>query len=127
MIKGWGGREVLWLIPLFLFLGKGGMVPVAPNESIVEAEVLEYSILNSLVEGIKPEQILHSLRIRILSSKPRGNKLDFLKGRIGQVVKVYSREPISPVVFGKKILCHLSYLGDEWGGRFWVGGIKIQR
>jgi hypothetical protein len=99
--------------------------PVAPNDSIITARVLEYSILNSTLEGIKPEQILYSLRVLVISSQSVDGKANFTQPEVNQVIKVYSKEMLSPVLFGKIIEANVSFSGDEKGGKYWITSIKM--
>ncbi len=65
--------------------------PVAPNDSIITARVLEYSILNSTLEEIKPEQILYSLRVLLISCQSVKGKANLTQLKAYQVIKVYSK------------------------------------
>lgn len=62
--------------------------PTAPNDSIITARVLEYTILNSTLEGIKPEQILYSLRVLMISSQSVNGKANFVQSKVNQVIKI---------------------------------------
>ena len=99
--------------------------PVAPNDSIITARVLEYSILNSTLEGIKPEQILYSLRVLVISFQSVNGKANFTQLKVNQVIKVYSKEMLSPVLFGKIIEANVSFSGDEKGGKYWITNIEM--
>jgi len=101
-------------------------VPVAPNDSIITAKVLEYSILNSTLEEIEPEQILYSLRVLVVSSEDVNGKVNFTQSKIGQVIKVYSKKMLSAILFGKVIEANVSFSGDERGGKYWIRNIKLQ-
>lgn len=97
----------------------------APNDSIITARVLEYTILNSTLEGIKPEQILYSLRVLVISCQSVKGKANFTQPKVNQVIKVYSKEMLSPVLFGKTIELNLSFSGDERGGKYWIRNIRM--
>jgi len=99
--------------------------PTAPNDSIITARVLEYTILNSTLEGIKPEQILYSLRVLVISSQNVNGKASFVQSKVNQVIKVYSKEMLSPVLFDKTIEANLSFSGDERGGKYWIRNIRM--
>ncbi len=99
--------------------------PEAPNDSIITARVLEYTILNSSLEGIKPEQILYSLRVLLISCQSVKKKANFSQLKIDQVIKVYSKKMLSPVLFGKTIELNLSFSEDERGGKYWIRNIRM--
>ncbi len=99
--------------------------PAAPNDSIITARVLEYSILNSTLEGMKPEQILYSLRVLLIFYQSVKGKANFSQLKVNQVIKVYSKEMLSPVLFGKTIQANLFFSGDERGGKYWIRNIRM--
>jgi len=100
-------------------------VPVVPNDSIITAKVLEYNVLNSTLEEIEPEQILYSLRVLVLSSKSIKGKANFTQSKVNQVIKVYSKEVLLPILFGKVIEANVSFSGDEKGRKYWVRSLKV--
>ncbi|MBA7477867.1 hypothetical protein ES707_13282 [subsurface metagenome] len=100
-------------------------VPVAPNDSIITAKVLEYSILNSTLEGIEPEQILYSLRILVISSQSVNGKINFTQSKVDQVIKVYSKEMLSAILFGKVIEANVFFLEDKRGGKYWIRNVRV--
>jgi len=97
--------------------------PAAPDDSVITARVLEYTILNSTLAGIKPEQILYSLRVLLISCQSVKGKANFTQPKVNQVIKVYSKEMLSPVLFGKTIQANLFFSGDERGGKYWIRNI----
>jgi hypothetical protein len=115
------------LLGFLLLVNIGLGVPVAPNDSIVTGVVLEYAILNSKLESIEPEQVLHTLRIEVLSSEDVPGMANFTRRVVGEVIKVYSKEWLSPYLFGKMIKANVQFVGDEWGGRYWIRNISIEK
>jgi hypothetical protein len=110
-----------------LFTGRDGLsVPVVPNESIVTGIVKEYAILSSGLIGVRPEQVLYSLTVLVESSEAVGAGPDFLADKKGGSVRFYTKEELSPGLFGKRIKARARYAGDERGGRFWIKEIEIQ-
>ena len=101
--------------------------PVAPNDSIITARVLEYSILSSTLAEIKPEQILYSLRVLLISCQSVKGKANFAQLKVNQVIKVYSKEMLSPVLFDKTIQANLSFSGDETSGKYWIRNIRMMQ
>ncbi len=101
--------------------------PVVPNESVIEGVVSEYAILSSRIINIRPNQVLYRLTIYIESSEGTGNKPGFLSGREGHDVRFYTKERLSPDLFGKKVRARVRYKGDERGGMFWIRNIEITR
>lgn len=118
-LKIWISLNILLLV-FSQVIGSGQIqnAPVAPNDSIIAAKVLEYSILNSALEGIEPEQTLYSLKILVISSQSVNGKANFIQSKIGQVIRVYSKEMLSPILFGKVIQANVSFSGDEKRGKY---------
>jgi hypothetical protein len=109
---------------LFLTEEKGISVPFIPNESVVNGTVSEYSIVSSQLVGIKPEQIIYRLTIIIDFTKSVNGKPNLLDNKIGQGVYFYSKEKLSPELFGEKVNVRVIYRGDEKGGLFWIQNIE---
>lgn len=98
-------------------------VQVAPNESVAEGVVIEYSVMSSRLAGMEPEQTLYRLMIRIektSETKPP----DFLKGKEGADVIFYSKEKLPPELYGKRVRLKANFAGDERGGFFWIREIE---
>lgn len=125
-LKVWVSLNILFLF-FFQVVSFGQIqdVPVAPNETMITAKVLEYSILNSALEGIEPEQILHSLKILVISSQAINGKINFTQSKVGQVIKVYSRDMLSPILFGKVLKANVFFLEDKRGGKYWIGNVRL--
>lgn len=114
-------------------LGQG--VPVVPNDSLVKAHVMKYSIVNSLLEGMEPEQTLYSLIIKVLTLADVEGEVNYLRryledneikiGNVEDAIRVLSHEELSPSLFGKTIEANVRYVGDEWGGAFLIRNIKV--
>ena len=125
-LKVWTALNISYL--LFSQVPSSGQIqnsPAAPNDSIITARVLEYSVLNSTLEEIKPEQILYSLRLLVISCQSVKGKANFTQLKVNQVIKVYSKEMLSPVLFGKFIQANLFFSGDERGGKYWIRNIRM--
>lgn len=103
-LKVWISLNI-FLLPFSQVVSSGQIqnVPVVPNDSIITAKLLKYSILNSTLEEIEPEQIFYSLRILVISSQSVEEKVNFIQSKIGQRRKLYSREVPSSVSLGKGI------------------------
>jgi hypothetical protein len=99
--------------------------PVIPNESVVNGTVSEYSIVSSHMIGIKPEQVIYRLTITIDFTENINGKPNFLDNKIGQDIKFYSKEKLTPELFGKKVKGLVIFRGDEKGGLFWIRNIEI--
>lgn len=109
----------------FAIEGKNASVPAIHNESTIEGIVSEYAIISSRLIGIKPEQILYRLTINIESSENISDKPNLLGNKKGQDIQFYSREKLSPELFGKVIRAKVEFTGDEKGGLFWIKNINI--
>lgn len=123
-LKGWISLNIVFF--LFSQVASSSQiqnVPVMPNDSIITAKVLEYSILNSALEGIEPEQVLYSLRVLVVSSQSVNGKRNFTQSKIGQVIKVYSKKMLSAILFGKDIEANVSFSGDERGGKYRIRNV----
>lgn len=118
---------MFFLIPLsLLVVGKtSGAVSAVSNESVIEGVVSEYTIISSHLIGIKPERVLYGLTIHIGSSRNTGDGPDFLHNRNGEDIRFYSREKLSPDLFGRKIKAKAVYKGDGKRGIYWISDIEI--
>ena len=116
------------LICLFLSVGTKNSfsVPAAPNEFVIEGTVQEYSIVSSNLLNIEPEQTLYRLTILIESYIKVKTEADFLSDKKGKTVQFYSKEKISPEIFGKRVRGTIRYAGDERGGLYWIKEISIE-
>ncbi len=101
-------------------------VPVAPETSVVEGTVCGYSILSSFLIGIQPEQVLHRITLCVESAGDGGEKGDRIVGRAGKYLPLYSKERLSPRLFGRKVRVRVIYRGDERGGLFWIEDLEIR-
>jgi hypothetical protein len=99
---------------------KSCAVPAIPNESIVTGVVKEYAIVSSILMNVQPEQTLYRITIHIESSQGLENSPNFLKDKEGKDVQLFSKERISPELFGKQLKAKVTYQGDERGGLFWT-------
>jgi len=117
----------LVLICLFLsFNTKYSLaVPAGPNESVIEGTVQEYSIVSSNLLNIMPEQTLYRLTILIEAYENVDSEADFLSDKKGKTVQFYSKDEISPEIFGKRVLVKVRYAGDERGGLYWIKEISV--
>lgn len=98
--------------------------PVVPNASLVTAEVLKYSILNSKLLNIDPEQTLYSLTLEVLASKQVDQTTPNLV-KVGDIIETFSKEELSPTLFGQTIKAIVRLAGDEWGQRYWIREISV--
>jgi len=105
---------------LFILVASCASVPVIPNESIVEGIVSEYAVLSARLAGGPAEQVFYRLTITVESSEKKGRGPDFLRNRTGRDVQFYSKDRLSPDLFGRKVRARVRYRGDERGGRFWI-------
>lgn len=121
--------NVLFLLLTCLFLtldAKNSFsVPVAPNEYVIEGTVQEYSIVSSNMLNILPEQTLYRLTIFIESYISVEMDTDLLSDKKGKAVQFYSKEKISPEIFGNRVRGKVRYAGDERGGLYWIKEINI--
>lgn len=115
------------LICLYLSVGTKNSfpVPAAPNEFVIEGTVQEYSIVSSNLLNIMPEQTLYRLTILIESYIKVETEADFLSDKKGKTVQFYSKEKISPEIFGKWVWVKVRYAGDERGGLYWIKEISM--
>ena len=109
---------------LLYILVSADAVPVMPNETAVKGHVEEYCLTSSRLLGIKPEIVLYKLVISVsIVEDIKGP--NFLKGKEGQLVILYSKEELSSKYYGEKIKAIVEYKGDERGGLFWIKQIEI--
>ena len=72
---------------------------------------------SSKLLGIKPEIVLYKLVISVEKVEDIKGP-NFLKGKEGQLVTLYSKEGLSSKFYGEKIKAIVEYKGDERGGLF---------
>ena len=122
-------RYVLCFVLICLFLSVGAKnsfsVTAAPNEYLIEGTVQEYAIVSSIRLNMKPEQTLYRLTIFIESYIKVETEADFLSDKKGKTVQFYSKDIISPEIFGKRVRGKVRYAGDESGGLYWIKEISI--
>ena len=99
-------------------------VSVVPNQGIIEGEVEGYCMVASSVLNIVPEQIIHILSIKVSAVRDLEGKQNFTREKVGQVIKVHSKEKPAGNLVGHKIIAEVTYLGDERGGLFWLNSIN---
>lgn len=109
---------------LLYILVSADAVPVMPNETAVKGHVEEYCLTSSKLLGIKPEIVLYKLVISVEKVEDIKGP-NFLKGKEGQLVTLYSKEGLSSKFYGEKIKAIVEYRGDERGGLFWIKRIEI--
>jgi hypothetical protein len=102
-------------------------VPAVPNESLVLAEVIEASVLDSLTLNIRPRQVLYRLRLRVLTVEAVEGMENFLYGTEGTTIEVYLKEMgCATALVGKAIKARIMFRGDEGGGRYWIiGSVEV--
>ena len=98
---------------------------VIPNGTFITGVTLEYGIVSSCLLGIQPDQTLYKLTIHLESSEDIVGMPNLLMGKEGEDITFYTKERLSPDIFGKKVRAEVTYRGDERGGRWWVRSVKI--
>jgi hypothetical protein len=104
---------------------KSCAVPVIPNESMAIGVVKEYAMVSSSLINIQPEQTLYRITMHLESSLGLDNGPNFLKDKEGKDVQLYSKDRISPELFGKRLRAKVTYRGDERGGLFWIRSFEV--
>jgi hypothetical protein len=100
-------------------------VSVIPNEAILTGTIKEYCLTSASLSSIIPEQVLYRLVISVEEVEDVKGYPNFLKGKEGQSVTLYSKEKQPLELFGEKIKALVEYVGDERGGLFWIKHIEI--
>ena len=118
---------MVFLIPSLLLLAgeAGGAVSAVSNESVIEGVVSEYTIISSSLVDIKPEQVIYRLNIKITLSHSTGEGPDLLFNMIGHDVHFFSKQVLSPELYGKRIKAKARYKGDERGRSCWISDIEV--
>ena len=109
---------------LLYILVSADAVPVMPHETAVKGHVAEYCLTSSKLLGIKPERVLYKLVISVSNVEDIKGP-NFLKGKEGQLITLYSKKELSSKFYGEKIKAIVEYKGDERGGLFWIKRIEI--
>jgi hypothetical protein len=99
-----------------------GGAPVIANESIVTGEILDRSLIDSSVLGMQPARMLARITLRIACVQDVPAKANFLAGKSGEVVEVYSRDVTSTELIGQTVNGRIVFRGDERGGSYWIVG-----
>ena len=125
-----GTRRIITLTTLsmvFLLFAAARITggPVIPNGTLITGVILEYGILSSRLLGIQPDQTIYKVTICLESSEDIDGMPNLLRGKEREDITFYTKERLSPDIFGKKVRAEVSYRGDERGGRWWVRSIKI--
>lgn len=125
-----GTRRIITLTTLsmvFLLFAAGSVTggTVIPNGALITGVTLEYGIVSSRLLGIQPDQTIYKVTIRLESSEDIDGMPNLLRGKEREDITFYTKERLSPDIFGKKVRAEVSYRGDERGGRWWVRSIKI--
>jgi hypothetical protein len=107
-----------------LLPGNVAAVTVVPNSALMTGVISEYGIVSSRLLGMEPDQTLYKLTICLESSEDIVGMPNLLKGKEGEDITLYTKEKLSPDIFGKKIRAEVTYRGDERGGRWWLRSIK---
>jgi uncharacterized protein YkuJ len=100
-------------------------VPVIPNASIVTGKVLGYSILSSSILDIKPVMPIYRLEVLVETSDEVKEMRNFTRDKVENLLLFYSKEKLSAELFSKVIKAHVTYRGDERGGKFWIREIEV--
>jgi len=125
-----GTRRIITLTTLsmvFLLFAAGSVTggTVIPNGALITGVTLEYGIVSSRLLGIQPDQTIYKVTIHLESSEDIDGMPNLLRGKEREDITFYTKERLSPDIFGKKVRAEVSYRGDERGGRWWVRSIKI--
>jgi len=125
-----GTRRIITLTTLsmvFLLFAAGSVTggTVIPNGTLITGVILEYGIVSSRLLGIQPDQTIYKVTIHLESSEDIDGMPNLLRGKEREDITFYTKERLSPDIFGKKVRAEVSYRGDERGGRWWVRSIKI--
>lgn len=114
----------LALVIFFAFSTVLEAVPVMPNETAIRGRIEKYCLISSSFLKIEPEMPLCKLVVSVESVEGVKGP-NFLKGKEGQLVTLYSKEKQPVELFGKKAKITLEYRGDERGGLFWIKRIEV--
>jgi hypothetical protein len=94
-------------------------VPAAPNESIVRGEVVEVTPV--------PEGMGAICKVRLQAARDVGDLANLAASRVGEVVEVYVHPKVKGrLKEGDQIEAHISYMGDERGGGFYLKGDQVR-
>jgi hypothetical protein len=120
-------RRLLPLISLAFFLPWVSLkqvqaVPAAPNQSLVHAEVIEATAIDSSTLGISPQRTLFRVKLRLIKVKPVEGLRNFLQGAEDKTIEVYATDALPVELVGKAIKSRIGFRGDERSGRYWIVG-----
>jgi hypothetical protein len=115
------------LVFFCLCAGVANSVPVVPNETVLEGFVIELCLTSSSSLSMSPPQTLYKLVVSVEKVEEAAGHPNFLKGREGQSITLYSKERQPPEIFGKKIRATVKYVGDERGGLYWMNRLEVMK
>jgi hypothetical protein len=99
-----------------------GGAPVIANESVVTGEVVDLSVIDSSLVNVRPTRMLTRIRLRIVCVQGVPPKANFLDGKAGEVIEMYSRDVIPAPLVGTTVNWRIVFRGDERGGSYWISG-----
>lgn len=117
-------KELSELTGLTQRLGQPDAVPFAPNDSrvIFQLPATAQVIYPTLPPGAPP---YWGLTILIIASYDVPGTPNLTKGKVGQTITVWSREPLIKSLEGDKTYQgYVYYAGAEWGAKFWIRDIR---
>jgi len=118
-------KTALFLAFLIFASSHVAAVTVIPNGALITGVISEYGMVSSRLLGIQPDQTIYKVTIHLESSEDIDGMPNLLRGKEREDITFYTKERLSPDIFGKKVRAEVSYRGDERGGRWWVRSIKI--
>ena len=106
------------LITLLISISFG--VPALSFKESVTGKVYGLAVLKAKVLGIKPgDMVIYRLVLKV-----EGDEKPKWMPKKKEYLEVYSKKNIPLWLFGKEVTASIIYMGDEWGGKYWLLNIK---
>jgi hypothetical protein len=118
-------RCVIGFLALLVASPSWAATPVAPNESIVTAEVLDATIVDSASLGIAPPQPLCVLALKLTSIASTIGHGAVSQAQIGTTITAYSKDLSLESAKGMTVRALMSYGAAGRDGRYWVNALTI--
>jgi hypothetical protein len=95
-------------------------VPAAPNESIIQGEVLEVTPIPGGMGSI--------CKVKLQEAHDVGKLSNLAQPHVGEVIEVYVHPKVKMrLKIGDRIETRISYMGDESGGSFFMKGSRVRK
>ncbi|MEW6717069.1 MAG: hypothetical protein AB1345_06175 [Chloroflexota bacterium] len=94
--------------------------PIVPNLTLIEARVLDISIVEMQISS--SQDTVYLLELEVMSAQAGEGMLSFVQ--VGQVLEGYCKEDLAGMQAGNMLFAQVSLQGDERGESYWLTEVK---